>query len=142
MTTPGLHTGFPVPLPDVLPDPWAVLRDTDWSLLDTGFGPGREVPGALGWLLGDDLTAEEAEHVLAGLGLRHQNTIYEATVPAALCVAAVLGHRAEQHPGPADGVCALLLGWLADVAHDFDEPCPAHLQHRLGGVFADGATPR
>jgi hypothetical protein len=122
VTTFDSHVGLPVP--DVLPDPWAVLRGTDWPSLETACGTGEELPGALARLLGLDLTAEETGQALGALELvRHQNTIYEATAPAALCVAAVLARRAEQHPGAADAVCVLLLEWLAGVAYDSDDAC-------------------
>lgn len=139
MTTSDAFTGLLVP--DVLPDPWVVVRETDWLSLDTGFGTGEEVPGVLVRLLGPDLTAEETRQALSDLGLRHQNSIYEATVPAALCVAVVLARRADQYPGVADGVCVLLLEWLADVAHDFDDACPPELQQDFDDVFVDGYTP-
>ncbi|MET8630232.1 hypothetical protein ABZW30_42090 [Kitasatospora sp. NPDC004669] len=125
----------------VLPDPWVVVRGTDWLSLDTGFGPDGEVPRVLARLLGPDLTVEETGQALGDLGLRHQNTIYEATVPAALCIAAVLARRAERYPGAAGGVCVLLLEWLADVAHDFDAACPPELQKDFDDVFVDGYTP-
>ncbi|MGW3077825.1 hypothetical protein [Kitasatospora sp. NPDC001132] len=139
MTTPDSYSGPPVP--GVLPDPWVVVRGTDWLSLDTGFGPNAEVPRVLARLLVDDLTGEEARRVLGDLGLRHQNTIYVATVPAALCVVAVLARRADRCPGAADGVCIVLLEWLAGVAHDFDDACPPGCQRYFGDVFVDGFTP-
>jgi hypothetical protein len=90
-------------------------------------------------LLGPDLTAEETRQALDALEpVRHQDTIYEATVPVALCVAAVLARRAGQHPGAADGVSVLLLGWLAGVARDSDDACVAAGDRYFEGRYLDG----
>ncbi|MET8629767.1 hypothetical protein ABZW30_39600 [Kitasatospora sp. NPDC004669] len=66
--------------------------------------------------------------------MQHQNTIYEATAPVALCVAAVLARRAEHHRGAADRVCALLLGWLAGIAYDSDDACVAAHQELMDSL--------
>ncbi|MER7768660.1 hypothetical protein [Kitasatospora sp. NPDC096140] len=139
-TTSGVRAGLPVPLPDVLPDPWVVVRGTAWPSLDTAFGSGRRLPRALVRLLDPDLTAGEARQALNDLDepVRHQNTIYEATAPVALCVAAVLGRRAGQHRGAADGACVLLLAWLAGVAHDSGDKCVAVGQRYFGEDFLEG----
>ncbi|MFJ9461331.1 hypothetical protein ACIRST_40460 [Kitasatospora sp. NPDC101447] len=139
-TTSGAHAGLPVPLPDVLPDPWVVVRGTAWPSLDTAFGSGRRLPRALVRLLDPDLTAGEARQALNALDepVRHQNTIYEATAPVTLCVAAVLGRRAGQHRGTADRVCTLLLAWLAGVAYDSDDKCVAVRQRYFGEDFLEG----
>ncbi|MBD0694107.1 hypothetical protein [Streptomyces sp. CBMA123] len=127
-------------MPDTLPDPWAVVRGTDWPSLKTARGTGKELPGVLARLLGPDLTAEETGQALDALEpVRHQDTIYEATAPAALCVAAVLARRAEEHPGGADGVCVLLLGWLAGVAYDSDDACVAAADRYFEGRYLDAS---
>ncbi|MGA5823924.1 hypothetical protein ACPC54_39505 [Kitasatospora sp. NPDC094028] len=136
MTTSDSYSGLPVP--EVLPDPWVVVRGTDWLSLDTGFGPDEEVPRVLARLLGPDLTVGETRQALGDLGLRHQNTIYEATVPAALCIAAVLARRAAQHSGAADGVCVLLLEWLAGVAYDSDDACVKAGQQYVDEDYLEG----
>ncbi|MGV9269604.1 hypothetical protein ACWDRR_33680 [Kitasatospora sp. NPDC003701] len=122
MTVSDPHAARPVPEP--LPDPQTVLRRTDWPALQTAFGTGSTLPQVLTRLLGPDLTVEETGDALGALEpVRHQNTIYEATAPATLCVAAVLARRAEQYPGAADRACGLLPDWLADVARDSDDTC-------------------
>ncbi|MFE6052568.1 hypothetical protein ACFQ6N_17580 [Kitasatospora sp. NPDC056446] len=123
-TTSGAYAGLPGPVPGALPDPWTALRETGWPSLDTAYGTAGRIPRILAPLLAPDLTAEETRQALNALEpVRHQNTIYEATAPVALCIAAVLARRAERHSGAADRVCALLLDWLAGVAYDSDDAC-------------------
>ena len=116
------HTGRPVP--DDLPDPWALLRGTDWASLGTALGTGEDLHPFLARLLDPGLTVPEARNALAGLEPAcHQNSIYQATPPTALFVAAVLARHGTPHGAAADGVRALLLGWLADLAHDCNDAC-------------------
>lgn len=129
-------------MPVVLPDPWVVLRGTDWRSLGTAYGTAKGLPRVLAPLLGPDLTVEEARRALNALEpVQHQNTIYEATAPVALCVAAVLGRRAEHHRGAADRVCAPLLGFLAGVACDSDDACVAAHQRYFEEDFLEGYPP-
>ncbi|MBP0454056.1 hypothetical protein J5Y04_31615 [Kitasatospora sp. RG8] len=73
--------------------------------------------------------------------VQHQNTIYEATAPVALGVAAVLARRAEHYRGAADKVCALLLGWLAGIAWDSDDACVAAHQRYFEEDFLESYPP-
>ncbi|MFF4821378.1 hypothetical protein ACFY2K_43125 [Kitasatospora sp. NPDC001309] len=128
-------------MPDVLPDPWVVLRGTDWPSLGTAYGTAEDLPRVLAPLLNPDLSVEETGKVLNALEpVQHQNTIYEATAPVALCVAAVLARRAEHHRA-ADRVCALLLGWLAGIAYDSDDACVAAHQRHFEEDFLEGYPP-
>ncbi|MFH8387270.1 hypothetical protein ACH4E7_41245 [Kitasatospora sp. NPDC018058] len=70
--------------------------------------------------------------------VRHQDTVYEATVPATLCVAAVLARRAEQHPGAGDRVCVLLLDWPTGVARDSDDACVEAGQRYFDEDYPEG----
>ncbi|MFI9322689.1 hypothetical protein ACIGXI_23330 [Kitasatospora aureofaciens] len=81
---------------------------------------------------------EEARRVHALEPVRHQNTIYDVTAPVALCVAVVLGRRAEHRRGVADRVCTLLLGFLAGVAYDSDDACVAAHQWYFEEDFLEG----
>ncbi|MFF2631150.1 hypothetical protein ACFVUN_35965 [Kitasatospora griseola] len=131
------HTAGPVP--DVLPDPWAVLRGTKWPTLETAYGAGVKLPQVLARLLETDLAVSDAREALGGLEpVRHQNSIYGATPATALFVAALLVRRALCRPGAADGVSALLLGWLADLALDFDDACVAAGDRHFDGRYLDG----
>ncbi|MFJ8439935.1 hypothetical protein [Kitasatospora griseola] len=137
MTTTDPHAAHPVP--DVLPDPWEVLRGTRWPSLETAYGSGAKLPRVLARLLDEDLTVPGAREALGGLEpVRHQNTIYGATPAAALFVAALLARRAQGRSGAADGVDALLLDWLADLAHDFDDGCVAAGDRYFDGRYLDG----
>ncbi|WP_404870914.1 hypothetical protein ACI1MP_37285 (plasmid) [Kitasatospora griseola] len=127
------------PVPDVLPDPWAVLRGTKWPALETAYGAGVKLPRVLVRLLDEDLAVSDAREALGGLEpVRHQNSIYGATPATALFVAALLARRALCRPGAADGVGALLLGWLADLALDFDDACVAVGDRHFDGRYLDG----
>ncbi|MGE7439894.1 hypothetical protein [Kitasatospora sp. NPDC001175] len=90
-------------------------------------------------LLGPDLTVKEAVRALCDLEpVRHGFRLYEATAPAALCVAAVLARRTQQRPGAAGMVYAQLLGWLASVARDFDTACTEAGQRYYDKDFLEG----
>jgi hypothetical protein len=66
------HTACPVP--NVLPEPWAVLRGTDRPMLETAFGVGTKLPRVLARTLDPDLTMPQTgrprrpDH----LGARHR----------------------------------------------------------------------
>ncbi|MFE2540020.1 hypothetical protein [Actinacidiphila glaucinigra] len=115
MTNPRLHE---------LPHHQALLDGTDWASLATVRGTGESLPAALKGLLSSDPVARSAATRMALGAVTHQNTIYEATVPVALYVAAILGH-------PVAGMAAhrptlvVLLEWLSDTAYDADDACVA-----------------
>ncbi|WP_439678172.1 hypothetical protein [Embleya sp. MST-111070] len=85
----------PSPLPEALPEHRVILENTDWASLMAPQGSGGFLPGALMRLLDVDpaVRAAAAEEALIG----HQNTIYEATVPVARFVAAILDHPATDN---------------------------------------------
>ncbi|MBV6700321.1 hypothetical protein [Kitasatospora aureofaciens] len=113
-----------------------MLRGTDWASPETAFGTGEELYPCLVRLLDPGPTVPEARAAFGGLELvRHQNSIHEATAPVALFVAALLARRGTQRGGAADDVCAPLLGWLADVAHDCDDTCAAAGERGFDGNY-------
>ncbi|WP_266648315.1 hypothetical protein [Streptomyces sp. NBC_01549] len=72
------------------PDPDVVLTETNWDSLEHALGPAREASGMPAAPLeatpeGRARSPRYLDHVL-----HHQNTLYDATVPAALYVAAIL----------------------------------------------------
>ncbi|MFF3784358.1 hypothetical protein [Streptomyces sp. NPDC001933] len=75
-----------------LPHFQELLDETDWASLATPYGTGESLPTALIRLLepNPSIRAPAAEDTLGAV--THQNTIYEATVPVALYVAAILNH--------------------------------------------------
>ncbi|MDT0347438.1 hypothetical protein [Streptomyces litchfieldiae] len=121
------------PGPDVLPHYQTLLNGTDWASLATPCGTGEALPTTLTGLLDPDPAVREAAAKDALGQVTHQNTIYEATVPVALYVAAILDHPAvtagdldhdtvvpSRHP-----TLVRLLDWLSDTAHDADDECVA-----------------
>ncbi|MEV7560626.1 hypothetical protein [Streptomyces sp. NPDC089795] len=74
-------------------------------------------------LLDPDPVVREAAAKDALREVTHQNTVYEATVPVALYVAAVLDHPAVVAGGWSTVVG--LLDWLGSTAYDADDACVA-----------------
>lgn len=123
----------------------SLLNGTDWVSLGTAGGDGGFLPAALSRLLAPDPTVQiraigELEPVC------HQNSFYEATLPVALYVAAILAHPATATVGPgrrADPetgypVRAALLDWLGSLAYDADDECLAlGERHFTGDYLAD-----
>ncbi|MFB7112827.1 hypothetical protein [Streptomyces sp. NPDC056291] len=116
-----------------LPDPANVLADTDWAALEHALGSAADAPAMLAALLeADQSIRTKALRYLHGT-LHHGNTLYDATVPAARYVAAILPDprttRAvdkEQY----DSGClrAELLAWIASVAREVTEEAEAVCQ--------------
>lgn len=122
-----------------------LLEDTDWASLATACGTGESLPAALTRLTAPDPAARQSalRDVLGAV--THQNSIYEATVPVALYVAAILDHpvlvagcsspdAGTTHNGP---TLVPLLGWLGDTARDADDECVALGRHHCGEDFLD-----
>lgn len=110
--------------PDALPDPQEALTRTNWAELDHAYGPADDVPRMLVALLDVQQAVrtkalDDLHHVV-----HHQNTVYEATAPAALYVAAILSDPRttcsvdkdrRSFPG---NMRAELLGWINSVANE------------------------
>ncbi|MEU2632625.1 hypothetical protein ABZ641_37420, partial [Kitasatospora sp. NPDC007106] len=90
MTHNRSQTGHPRPAE--LPTCQTLLENTDWASLATACGTGESLPAALTRLTAPDPAARQSalRDVLGAV--THQNSIYEATVPVALYVAAILDH--------------------------------------------------
>jgi hypothetical protein len=129
----------------VLRDPKALLADTDWAALEHMSGSAADAPGRLAGLLdADDAVQAEALGYLYG-ALHHQNSIYSATPPAAVYVAAILadprtttlvknGRTGQPWPLRAD-----LLEWIASLANETDDTVEA-LKHRYGSSLTAQAV--
>ncbi|MFD4672479.1 hypothetical protein ACFWNN_22325 [Lentzea sp. NPDC058450] len=106
----------------------AILRNTDWAGLEHAYGSAEDVPPVLLDLL--SLDAEACGNALANLdgGLLHQGSIYSATAPAALFVAAVLDDPRVRFP------CESALPW-----DDRERPLLAALLEWLGQVASSAA---
>jgi hypothetical protein len=123
-----------------VPEAVRLLRATDWIRLTHALGTAVDVPGALCRLLDEDLAvrADALDHLERFL--HNQNTIYPATVPTALYLAAILPdprtaalgvHRRDDWPRPQR---AALIDWLGEIADDVRDDAVA-IRRRHG--FAD-----
>lgn len=117
--------------PDELPHHQSLLDGTAWASLGTARGNGGFLSATLPRLLDADPTIQlraisELEPVC------HQNTFYEATLPVALYVAAILAHPATATVGPGrrtdperlsgEGVPAAL-AWITRLRRRRRVPC-------------------
>ncbi|MFD4610426.1 hypothetical protein ACFWOT_20510 [Streptomyces sp. NPDC058440] len=128
---------------DGLPDYQTLLDGTDWASLATACGTGESLPAALARLLDPDpvVGADAAKDAFGGV--THQNTIYEATVPVALYVAAILDHPAitagdvghDADMSPRHPTLVRLLNWLSNTAYDADDECVALGERHYGEGF-------
>ncbi|MFG2317952.1 hypothetical protein [Streptomyces tendae] len=129
---------------DVLPHHQSLLDGTDWASLGTARRDGGFLPAVLSRLLNSDPTVQtraisELEPVC------HQNSFYEATLPVALYVAAILDHPAtatvvfDRRPERERGypVRAALLDWLGSLAYDADDECLAIGERHFNGDYLD-----
>ncbi|MEU9339362.1 hypothetical protein AB0D49_40515 [Streptomyces sp. NPDC048290] len=132
-------------LPDELLDHQTLLDETDWASLTTPSGTGASLPTALARLVDHD-PGTRAAAVADALGaVTHQNSIYEATMPVALYVAAVLSHPATEtgeHGQDTDRARhrptrAALLDWLGSTAYDADDESVAAGERSCGREFLD-----
>ncbi|MFE2322764.1 hypothetical protein ACFXD5_02330 [Streptomyces sp. NPDC059385] len=128
------------PPPAALPLFQTLLDSTNWASLATACGTGEALPVALILLTDTDpVIRESALHDALG-PVTHQNSIYEATVPVALYVAAILNHPAitagDDNPDaetPNPPTLVKLLDWLGDTAYDANDECVA-IDERLYGA--------
>ncbi|WP_339131490.1 hypothetical protein WJM95_22195 [Streptomyces sp. f51] len=125
-----------------LPGPRSTLTRTNWGALQHGYGQAANAPEILVALLDEDqgvrTRALENLHCI----LHHQGTMYEATVPTAQYVAAILpdprtvlsvDKTRRSFPGC---IRAELLGWLGSVA-DAVTDAVDEMGQRLGFPLAD-----
>ncbi|MFI1997061.1 hypothetical protein [Actinoplanes sp. NPDC020271] len=94
----------------------AVLNGTDWAELSHAYGSAEDVPDRLRALLSEDEgRIAEAWHELGNL-LTHQDSVYPATAPAALFVAAILSDPQTAIWVQGRPLRAELIDWLETVA--------------------------
>ncbi|WP_329111904.1 hypothetical protein [Streptomyces sp. NBC_01353] len=133
------------PHPAVLPPFQALLDGTDWASLATACGTGESLPAALTLLTSPDPLIRESALQDALGSVTHQNSIYEATVPVALYVAAILNHPAvmagddsqDAKTPPNRPTLVRLLEWLGDTAYDANDECVAIGERLYGERFLD-----
>ncbi|MFI1246879.1 hypothetical protein ACH4TY_09215 [Streptomyces anulatus] len=123
-----------------MPPYQVVLSETDWGSLETPFGNGEDLPEVLTRLLTPDPKVQV--NALSELGemVGHQNTIYEATAPAAMYVAGILTHPAATTPRPYRNVPirAALLSWLASTVYDASDEIVGRTEQYSPGFLAPG----
>ncbi|MEU1694245.1 hypothetical protein [Streptomyces hirsutus] len=129
---------------DALPHYQSLLDGTDWASLGTARRDGGFLPAALSRLLDPD-PAVQTRAISELEPVRHQNSFYEATLPVALYVAAILNHPAtatvvpDRRTEPERGypVRAALLDWLGSLAYDADDECLAIGERHFNGDYLD-----
>ncbi|MFD7860714.1 hypothetical protein [Streptomyces sp. NPDC059783] len=123
-----------------LPPYQEVLSGTDWGSLEMAFGDGQGLPEVLARLLEPDPKVQVSALSELGEMVGHQNTIYEATAPAALYVAGILTHPAASTPRPYRNVPirAALLDWLASTAYDASDEIAGRTEQYYPGFLAPG----
>ncbi|MEV7616105.1 hypothetical protein [Streptomyces sp. NPDC089799] len=137
------------PDPAELPLLQTLLDRTDWASLPTACGTGESLPAALTLLTSPDPLIRESALQDALGPVTHQNSIYEATVPVSLCVAAILNHPAitagdDNHDAktpPNRPTLVQLLDWLGDTAYDANDECVAIDERLYGEGFLDEYQP-
>ncbi|WEH41251.1 hypothetical protein [Streptomyces sp. AM 2-1-1] len=118
-----------------LPDPRELLEGTDWASLEHAYGSAEGAAPVMGGLLAADLDTQARAMRYLEDPVHHQDTIYSATVPAALYVAASLSEPRtatmlprEQGERP---LRAAMLDWLESVARAVGDDAEA-IRERFG----------
>ncbi|MFJ5294886.1 hypothetical protein [Streptomyces sp. NPDC088348] len=102
-----------------------LLLGTDWESLQHAYGSGEDIPVSLCSLVDEDPEVRSQALAALDMGVLHQGSLYTATTPAALFVAAILDHPVgcAEHEGyfpwddgPPRSLRAALLVWLGQVA--------------------------
>jgi len=112
------------------------LTQTSWGDLEHAQGSAADIPAGLVRFLDDGITARTYAVATTLEVVSHQNSIYSATTPVALYVAALL---ADPRTAALDIICqdgqlrplrAVLIDWLGLIAYDVsDEELAARLRH-------------
>ncbi|NBM20684.1 hypothetical protein GUY61_35195 [Streptomyces sp. GC420] len=118
------------------------MDGTDLALCGTARGDGGFLPAVLSRLLDPD-PAVQMRAISELEPVCHQNSFYEATLPVALYVAAILAHPATSTVGPdrrtdperGYPVRAALLDWLGSLAYDADDECLAIGERHFNGEY-------
>ncbi|MER6226001.1 hypothetical protein ABT189_36555 [Streptomyces sp900105755] len=119
-----------------------LLTEADWASLGHACGSAVDAPTMLAALLDPDQSVRTEALSYLHDPLTHQNTLYEATVPAVLYVAAILSDPRttrtvdkDRHAAPGC-MRAELLSWIATVANEVTDGSRA-LSQRHGYVLDD-----
>jgi hypothetical protein len=122
---------------DGLPDPRPLVEETDWSQLEHGGGPAApETPTKLAGLVSGNVDAATIALDHLWNDVLHQGSLYSATPPAAIYVAAVLGDPSSRESLIASHR-SMLLEWLAEVAYAVSGPRERQLEEWFGAAVMD-----
>jgi hypothetical protein len=112
-----------------------LLARTDWAALGHAYGSAAEAAKELAALLDADQCVRTRALSYIHNTLHHQNTLYEATVPAALYVAGILSDprttrtvNKDRHSFPGC-MRAELLRWIASVASEVTDEAAVRSKH-------------
>lgn len=107
----------------------AVLHGTNWAKIGHAYGSAEDIPDRLRALLSEDEGRIAAAWDELGTLLTHQESVYPATAPAALFVAAILSDPRTAMRFQGRPLRAELIEWLEIVAaapieagDEFDDP--------------------
>ena len=108
---------------ELLPDPAALIEETDWASLEHAYGPADDTALRLLELLDEDPGVRASALGQLDMSVFHQGSLYSATPAAALFIAAILRHprtlAGHESAYPWDSrrpFRAALLEWLGQVA--------------------------
>ncbi|MEU7697073.1 HEAT repeat domain-containing protein [Streptomyces sp. NPDC039028] len=143
-----------------LPDPRSVIEGTDWSALEHAYGAAKDTPLRLLQLLDEDPDVQAGALGLLDMSVLHQESLYSATAPAALYVAAVLSDPRtltshedysawDDRPRPLRAVLLEWLGQIADSAaygegtgeDDGNDPGVTDAVRAVRGLIYDAVAP-
>ncbi|MFF3838205.1 HEAT repeat domain-containing protein [Streptomyces sp. NPDC001930] len=143
-----------------LPDPRLVIEGTDWTALEHAYGAAKDTPLRLLQLLDEDPDVQAGALGLLDMSVLHQESLYSATAPAALYVAAVLSDprtlTIHENYSSWDGrprpLRAALLEWLGQIAdsaaygettgeEDGNEPGVTDAVRAVRGLICDAVSP-
>jgi hypothetical protein len=137
VTTEDAHSAREFLVDDFVPAPHELLSFTDWAAVKHALGVADDVPTALDQILHDDPAARARALCHLEESVHHSSTIYPATAPVALHIAAILADPRTDAAGiyrrndTRRPLRAALLDWLGDMAADVGDDAVA-IMERFG----------
>ncbi|MFC9706510.1 HEAT repeat domain-containing protein [Streptomyces sp. NPDC056943] len=137
-----------------------MLEHTDWAALEHAYGPAQDTPLRLVQLLNEEPEIQAGALGMLDMSVLHQESLYSATAPAALYVAAVLtdprtmtihdNYSAwDERPRPLRAALLEWLGMIADSAaygettgeDDGNDPQDTDAVRAVRGLIHDAVLP-